>query len=127
MILLIVSFLFVNLILLLLVGIGGASMASVDGIALPWQNSITLFWLTANLPYLVYAFVYLKDLRNENDSLALKRCISTSAWLAFPGGVALLLFFGSKIPWAAAVFPVVQFMLAIFIYIRKRREYLNVF
>jgi hypothetical protein len=116
MLLLILGLIFLNVIFFLLIGIGSVSMANVEGVAEPWLSTLLAYWIVVHVPYAFYIINFIKDHRNGRDSTAIKQSISRSAWIGFPGGVALFMFFGSKIPWAAAVIPLIQTLIAIIVY-----------
>jgi len=118
--LLITGLLFINLIFLALIGIGGVSMANVEGIAPSVTHTIFLFWICAHIPYAFYIVNLIRNNKNEKKLNAAKRSISLSAWLAFPGGVTLFMFIGSRISWAAVVIPLIQTIIAISIYLRNK-------
>jgi len=119
-VLLISGLLFINLIFLALIGIGGASMASVEGVASPVTNTIFLFWIIAHIPYGFYIANLIRNKKSEKKLTAIQRSISFSAWLAFPGGVTLFIFIGSKLAWAAVVIPLIQTLIAISVYLRNK-------
>ena len=114
------SLLFMNLMFFLLIGIGGAAMASVDGVALPWIYTLIPLWIVANLPYVFYLVHLVKNKENEKGLSAIKHSIASSAWLAFPGGITIFIFFGSKIFWVGFLIPFIQIIIAVYIYIKYR-------
>jgi hypothetical protein len=116
MLLLIIGLVFINFVFFLLIGIGSISMANVEGVAEPWLTTLIPYWIAAHIPYVFYVFNLIKDHKNGRDSTAIKRSISRSAWIALPGGIALFMFVGSKIPWAAVVIPFIQTLIAIIVY-----------
>ena len=120
MALFIISLLFVNMMFFFLIGIGGVSMASVEGVVSPWLHRLYPFWIIAHIPYAFYVINLIRNRKNENSLIAIKRSISFSAWLAFPGGIAIFMFFGSKIPWVVVIIPLIQTTIAIFVYIRNK-------
>ena len=120
MTLLITGLIFINLLFFALIGIGGASMASVEGIASPLIPAIFLFWICAHIPYGFYIVSLIKNKKSEKKLNATRRSISLSAWLAFPGGIALFMFIGSKLSWAAVVIPLIQTIIAISVYLRNK-------
>ena len=83
MTLLITGLIFINLLFFALIGIGGASMASVEGIASPLIPAIFLFWICAHIPYGFYIVSLIKNKKSEKKLNATRRSISLSAWLAF--------------------------------------------
>ena len=120
MILFTISLLFINLMFFFLIGIGGMSMASVEGVAAPWLHIILYFWICAHIPYLFYITNLIKNKKDKNKLLATKRSIASSAWLAFPGGIAIFMFIGSKIPWAAMIFPIIQTIVGVYVYLKNK-------
>lgn len=120
MILLAVSLVFVNLIFFGLLAIGSTSMATVEGVALPWLDILFSLWVCFHIPYVFYLITSYRNLKNEKQSIAVKRSVVFSAWLAFPGAVGLFILMGSKIVWLAAVIPLIQTLVAISVYLKNK-------
>ena len=119
MVIIIIGIIFLNLIFFLLIGIGSVSMASVEGVAEPWLHTLIPYWIAVHIPYIFYLTIMIKDRQQEQKMTAIKHSISRTAWLAFPGGIALFMFFGSNIPWIAVVIPLIQIIIAISVYLRR--------
>ena len=114
------SFLFLNLILLLLITIGSTAMASVEGVALPWMDTLLSLWVVGNIPYAFYALLLMKNRKDTKRLNTIKHTIASSAWLAFPGGIVMFIFFGSKIYWVGYTIPAIQILLALYVYVKYR-------
>ena len=125
--LLIPGFLFVNFAFFMLIGLGGASQAVVEGIADPlWSKPIYQIWIWFLTPYFVYLLLLIKDWRNSLLFPISYRGIIRSAWLSFIGAIAAFLFMGSAIQPVLFVFPFIQIFttgLLYYLAIKKIEKY----
>ena len=119
MIIAVLSFLFINLVFFALSGIGGSSMASVDGVVVPWLGSLIFFWTAAVIPYCFYALILIKNKKKPETPPSVKCTLIYSAWIGFPSGIACFILTGSEIYRAALILPAVQTFTAVFIYLLK--------
>ena len=114
---LIPGFLFVNFIFFILIAIGGASQAVVEGVADPlWSKPIYQLWFWFLTPYFIYLLFILKDIKNSLLFPISYRSIIRSAWLSFIGAIAAFLLIGSAIQYILFVIPFVQIALTCLLY-----------
>ncbi len=115
------EFIFVNFIFFMLFGIGGASMATVDGVAGDWASSLYAAWLIFNFPWLLYGVSYIRHRHDPQQKAQIMKCIKHTGWLSVLGGISVFLFVGSgKVAYSLA-FPVIQTIASIIIYSRPAK------
>ena len=98
--------LIINATFLLIVAVAGASMASVDGVAQPWQRQIYAAWAVHWLPYLIYLVSYVAVRPAARHGVL--RGILFSAWLVLPAALSAFIFVESA---AIVILPLLQILL----------------
>lgn len=115
--LLIFCIIFTSFIFFVLIGMGGASQAVVDGVAKPfWSRQLYRLWACFLTPYLVYAILLAKDWEDPARLPVAYRSVARSAWLSFIGAIAVFIFVGSKIQYMLFILPFIQILITFLLY-----------
>ncbi len=85
----------VNLVFFMLMAVGGASMAVVDGVAGDWQTQIFILWALFNAPYLYFVFLQMRAKKNTGLRPATEKAMHYTNWLALPGAMCVFFLVGS--------------------------------
>lgn len=110
----------VNLAFFMLLAIGGASMAVVDGVAGDWQTQIYILWALFNVPYLYFVFLQGRARKDAGLLPAANKAMYYTNWLALPGAMSAFFLVGSpKAQWLSLGFPLLQLVLAAIIFNRS--------
>ncbi len=114
---------FLNLVFFMLLSIGGASMAVVEGVAgSSWLETLFITWLVFHIPWLFYGFVTAAGKSDPEKLASAEKCRQKTAWLAFPGAIAVFFLIGSNRLHYAIIFPMLQLSAALIIYSSSRRK-----
>ena len=113
----------INLVFFMLMAIGGASMAAVDGVAGDWQTQIFILWALFNAPYLYFVFLKMRAKKNAGLLPAAEKAMYYTNWLALPGAMSAFFLVGSlNAQWLSLVFPSLQIVIAALIFNRSVRS-----
>jgi len=113
----------VNLVFFMLIAIGGASMAVVDGVAGDWQTQIYILWAFFNAPYLYFVFLQMRARKDASLLPAADKAIYYTNWLALPGAMSAFFLVGSsRAQLLSLVFPLLQLLVAAIIFNRTARS-----
>ncbi len=113
----------INLAFFMLMAIGGASMAVVDGVAGDWQTQIIILWALFNAPYLYFLFLQMRAQKNTSLLPAAQKAMKYTNWLALPGAVSVFFLVGSiNAQWLSLAFPLLQLIVAAIIFNRTARS-----
>ncbi|HNW12421.1 MAG TPA: hypothetical protein PLK58_00405 [Candidatus Rifleibacterium sp.] len=113
----------INLVFFMLMAIGGASMAVVDGVAGDWQTQIIILWALFNAPYLYFLFLQMRAKKDAGLQPAADKAIYYTNWLALPGAMSAFFLVGSiNAQWLSLIFPLLQIVSAAIIFNRAARN-----
>lgn len=107
----------------MLMAIGGASMAVVDGVAGDWQTQIFILWALFNAPYVYFGMLQMRAQKNAELLPAVQKAMKYTNWLALPGAMCVFFLVGSiNAQWLSLAFPLIQITAAAIIFNRSVKK-----
>ncbi len=113
----------INLVFFMLMAIGGASMAVVDGVAGDWQTQIFILWALFNAPYVYFGILHTRAQKDPSLLPAADKAMYYTNWLALPGAMCVFFLVGSiNAQWISLAFPMIQITAAAVIFNRTAKK-----